>query len=52
VGQTEEKRKLTHPRTTVEEEEEEDDDEDDDGRWAGRGKVGGIEAAGGSCSGC
>ncbi len=53
MGQREDRRKLTHPRTTVEEEEDDDDDDDDDdGRWAGRGKVGGIEAAGGSCSGC
>jgi hypothetical protein len=26
-----------------------EEEEDDDGRWAGRGKVSGIEAAGGSC---
>ncbi len=47
MGQKEDRRELTHPQTTVEEEED-----DDDGRWVGQGKVGGIEAAGGNCSGC
>ncbi|CAM6022365.1 unnamed protein product [Sphagnum balticum] len=42
-AQKEDRREVTHPRTKVEEE------DDDDGRWAGRGKVSGIEAAGGSC---
>jgi hypothetical protein len=39
----EDKRKLTHPWTTVE------DEQDDDGKWVRQNKVGGIEAISGSC---